>query len=90
MKQTLIYKVVIKRGSYENLWEALFLGDLQFARVQEALEKTKYVEDKDNAKYILEACGLPESQSDSDYTYNQVAGTTIGLVQVTKLKMWQE
>ena len=88
MKQILVYKVVIKDGSYQDVWTALFLGDLELARVQEALEKTKYVESRANAKYILEACGLPELKSDSEYIHKNVAGTTIGLVKVSKLKMW--
>ncbi len=84
MKLVPIHKIVIKNGSYECIWKCLLMGPCTLDNVRQALSETDNLGFTDsmkaNAIWILEACGLPEG--DQDYSYKQVAGTNVGLVQV--------
>ena len=90
MKSVPIQKIVIKDGFYECIWKCLLMGPCMMDNVHQALSETDragFIDSmKTNAKWILEACGLPEG--DQDYSYKQVAGTNVGLVQVRSAEVF--
>ncbi len=88
MKTVTAHKITIKSGaaSYEPLWETVILGDFNLEEVQLALDATPCVECRQDAKDILEMCGLPEEGK--DYTYKKIVGTVVGTVIVRNLKVW--
>ena len=88
MKTVPAHSVTIKDGSYEVLWEAIILGDFTAKMLHRAIDQSKYKTtlDKENAKDILDWCGLPEGDRAS--TCKRVAGTVVGMVVVKEVTVW--